>query len=527
MTVQEQSEAHALNWRFGDAHMRLLTLLALFLALYLYWDPALNLVQRWGQSEELSHSYFIPIISGWLIWTNRKAVNDSVGHPSSAALLFFVLALMLRLLGELVQFYFLQQVSLVIFISGFITGLGGLSLLRVLAAPVAFLFLAIPPPNWAMTLLSLEFQHMSSQLGVAMLRWLDVPVYLTGNIIDLGVYKLQVEEACNGLNYLFPFFSLATIAAYLYRGPYWQKALIIASSVPITILFNSFRIAITGVLVNLRGIEHAEGFIHAFEGWVVFLLCMLALLAVIFVLNLFARPRRSLATAINAPDLSPQPPSSTFSIRPTALWMGTSMLTGFALIISILAMVDEFEIPDRRDFELIPYEFGELDHEVRPIDAATAAVLGADDSIVVNFYDDRGEVVNLYMAYLEERRNGRSWHSPRQCIPGGGWRITEHTISGAATSQSGAFEINRLIIENQGNRQLVYYWYDQRGRKIANEFVMQYWTVFDTVTRKRPDGALVRLITPIDAGESVEEAELRLTLMTSKLDAVLADYVPH
>lgn len=504
-----------------------LAALTALLGLALFFDPILNLFQRWGTSEELSHSYFIPMISGWLIWTNRSAIAQSVGSPSSVGLLLIIVALILRLLGELIHFYFLQHIGLILFIAGMVAGFGGRSLLRIVAAPMAFLVFAVPPPNWAMTLLSLEFQHMSSQLGVAMLRWLDVPVYLTGNIIDLGVYKLQVEEACNGLNYLFPFFSLATIAAYLYRGPYWQKALIIASSVPITILFNSFRIAITGVLVNLRGIEHAEGFIHAFEGWVVFLLCMLALLAVIFVLNLFARPRRSLATAINAPDLSAQQPSSTLGIRPTALWMGTSLLSGFALIISFVAMVDEFEIPDRRDFELIPYEFGELDHEVRPIDAATAAVLGADDSIVVNFYDERGEVVNLYMAYLEERRNGRSWHSPRQCIPGGGWRITDHTISGAATSQSGAFEINRLIIENQGNRQLVYYWYDQRGRKIANEFVMQYWTVFDTVARRRPDGALVRLITPIDAGESVEDAELRLTLMTSKLDAVLADYVPH
>ncbi|MEL6830285.1 MAG: exosortase/archaeosortase family protein, partial [Pseudomonadota bacterium] len=146
------------------------------LGLALFLDPIQNLFQRWGTSEELSHSYFIPLISAWLIWTNKEAIGQSIGKPSLVGLFLIIAALVLRLLGELIHFYFLQQVGLIVFIAGVAAGLGGRSLLRILAAPIGFLIFAVPPPNWVMTLLSLEFQHISSELGVAMLRWANVPV---------------------------------------------------------------------------------------------------------------------------------------------------------------------------------------------------------------------------------------------------------------------------------------------------------------------------------------------------------------
>ena len=500
-------------------------IIALLLSSLFFADAALNLVSRWGSREELSHSYFIPVVSAWLIWTNRDAVRASIGAPSAWSIGFFAVAALMALLGQLVQFYVLQHVGLIVAIAGAIAAFGGLSLLRTIAAPVAFLLFAVPPPQWAMTLLSLQFQEMSSVFGVWMLRMIDVPVYLTGNIIDLGEYKLQVAEACSGLSYLFPFVSLGVITAYLYRGPFWQKGTIVLATLPITILMNSFRIAATGLLVKNYGIGHAEGFMHFFEGWVVFILCLAALFLVVMALNATLKPKRSVMAALRSPDLQPATPKT--GGGGVMVWgvCAAIMAVSFALAATVLTR--DFIIPDRKAFIGVPYEFPGRRHEIRPISAATADVLGADDAIITNLYSDDDEVVNLYMAYLQERRDGRTWHSPRQCIPGGGWRITSHTVEQAVTPQSGEFPFNRLIIENQGQRQLVYYWYDQRGRKIANEFVMQFWTVWDSVTRRRPDGALVRLITPIAQDEPIEAAEQRLFAMITEVDAVLPAYVPH
>jgi exosortase len=71
-----------------------------------------------------------------------------------------------------------------------------------------------------------------------------------GNVIDLGVYKLQVVEACSGLRYLYPLLGLGFLAAYLFQAPFWQRALVFLSTIPITILMNSLRIGIVGILVN-------------------------------------------------------------------------------------------------------------------------------------------------------------------------------------------------------------------------------------------------------------------------------------
>jgi exosortase/archaeosortase family protein len=129
------------------------------------------------------------------------------------------------------------------------------------------------------------------QVAGDLLQVFKVPVFLEGNIIDLGVYKLQVAEACSGLRYLFPILSFSYVFAVLYRGPVWHKAVLLISAVPITVVMNSVRIAIAGIIVDRWGLEHVEGFSHFFEGWVIFVICVLILFA-LAKLMLFFRPDR-------------------------------------------------------------------------------------------------------------------------------------------------------------------------------------------------------------------------------------------
>ena len=492
----------------------------------LFWDAIVNLWDRWGGQQELSHSYFIPVISAWLIWTNRDAIRQSVGAPSLLGAAAVVLAGLFLILGQLTHIFVIQHIGLVIAIAGLVAGFGGTSLLRATAAPVGFLFFAVPPPFWMITVLSWKFQQVSSILGVWMIELMDIPVYLSGNVIDLGDYKLQVAEACSGLRYLFPFLSLGVMTAYLYRGALWQKAAIVFATFPITILMNSFRIAVTGALVQAYGPQHAEGALHFFEGWVVFLLCMLALFAVIAALSFFSKPRRSALEALGAPDLKPVPPSRGGLKLPVIAGGVIGALAVFFALSQILT-TDSLIIPERKEFASVPAEFPELRHQTKPMDPTVAEVLGADDTIVANFASPDGKIFNLYMAYLDAQRDGRSWHSPRQCIPGGGWQITNHDIVERTTSGDATMTYNRLIIQNRDKRQLVYYWYDQRGRKVANEFTMKFWLIFDAVFKKRSDGALVRLITPISNEQGAAAADEYLQGVIAEMETFLPDYVPE
>lgn len=494
--------------------------------LFLYWDAFGNLWKRWGDTQELSHSYFIPVISAWLVWTNREAIRRSIGEPSILGVIAIVFAGLFLLVGQVTHIFVIQHLGLVLAIAGLTAAFGGLSLLKVTAAPIAFLLFAVPPPYWVVTVLSWKFQQMSSVVGVWMIEMMNIPVYLSGNIIDLGDLKLQVAEACSGLRYLFPFLSLGVMTAYLYRGPLWQKIFIVLSTIPITVFMNSFRIAVTGVLVQNYGTEHAEGALHLFEGWVVFLLCMIALFGVIAFFSLFSNPRTNPLDKLGAPEITPAQPSKGALARP--VMAGGVLALAVAIFgLAQLMTTDSLIIPDRSKFAGVPAEFEGWESTVRPMDPSVAETLAADDTIVVNLISPENKGYNLYIAYFDSQRDGRSWHSPRQCIPGGGWQITDHQILSRETTTGKSMTYNRLVIQNRNTRQLVYYWYDQRGRKIANEFSMKLWLIFDAVFKKRSDGAMVRLILPVTNEEGMAVADERMQAMMGRMETFLPKYVPE
>jgi exosortase len=169
----------------------------------------------------------------WLLWTRRDALIASIGRPSWTGPALILLAAVMHVVGKLSALYFLSQFAFIIVLFGIVLGLGGYSLLKVTFIPIIFLLFAIPLPYFIDAMLSFNLQLISSQLGTFFIRLFQIPVYLEGNVIDLGVYKLQVVEACSGLRYLYPLLSLGFLAAYLFQAPLWQRAVIFLSTIPI------------------------------------------------------------------------------------------------------------------------------------------------------------------------------------------------------------------------------------------------------------------------------------------------------
>src|SRR6185437_8891329 len=257
----------------------LLVSISVLIAFFAYSQSLLELVRRWTAQEEYSHGFLIPAIVAWLFWTRRHALLASLGRPSWSGAAFILLAAVLHVIGKLSALWILSQVSFVIVLIGIALGLGGYSLLRVTFIPTIFLLFAIPLPYVFDATLSFRLQLISSELGTAFIRLLQIPVYLEGNVIDLGHYKLQVVEACSGLRYLYPLMSLGFLAAYLFQAPLWQRTVVFLSTIPITIFMNSLRIGIVGVLVDNFGPQDEDGFLHMFEGWIIFIACAGVLVA--------------------------------------------------------------------------------------------------------------------------------------------------------------------------------------------------------------------------------------------------------
>ncbi|AEF98863.1 VPLPA-CTERM-specific exosortase XrtD [Methylomonas methanica] len=485
----------------------------------------------WIIKEEYSHGFFIPIISVYLIWVQRdqlKFVRDFNSSLLGIAILVF--GLLLFLLGGLATIRTIQHYAFIVAFVGIFAAAFGKEGLKTAWVPLAFLVFMVPFPEFIINNLSSKLQLMSSWLGVEFIRACDIMVYLEGNVIDLGGYKLQVVEACSGLRYLFPLASLSFLCAYLFKGPVWQKILIFLSSVPLTIFMNSFRIGVIGLLVNSWGTEMAEGFLHDFEGWAVFLLCMVLLFIEMWVFSRFSGKKIAFSELVQLPD-------EWFSAGKTSqmeLYLNKSVFVVLALILTVgvsgqFVRGGEEVIPQRKGFNNFPLQLDTWQGHREYIEQKYLDTLKLTDYIVANYVaEDAASSVNFYSAYYESQRKGVSVHSPRSCIPGDGWQITNfgQREFPDLLIQGTPLTVNRAVIEKGEYKQLVYYWFQQRGRSITNEYLVKWYLFYDAITLHRTDGALVRLVTTLDKGQDIDVADQRLQAFMRTMVNVLPDYLP-
>jgi len=515
------SQAIELNMA-GRVRAGILASIAVIISLVWFRGALFELVVRWTRQEEYSHGFLIPIITAWLLWTRREALVASIGRPAWSGLLLVLLAIVMHIVGELSAIFVLPQVGFIIALFGIILAFGGYSLLKVTFAPIIFLLFAIPLPYFIDAHLTLRLQLISSEIGAFFTGLLGIPVYLQGNILDLGAYKLAVVEACSGLRYLFPLLSLGFLAAYLFRAPVWQRALVFLSAIPITILMNSARIALTAWTMDRWGSKMADEVLHAFEGWIIFMACAALLALLILVLA-----RLSGKTFFEVFDV-PAVPVRRETIVPTTNCVPVAafliILCAAGLSIAFISGRTEI-VPDRARFASFPTRIGQWQGHVSSLDAKTERGLGVDDYVLSDFDRSDGRLVNLYVAYYASQRKGVSSHSPSVCIPGGGWLITR-TDRATYDSNGVRAPVNRVIVERNSEKQLVYYWFVERGRQVADEYLAKVYLLADAITMNRTDGALVRLTTPVLPGETEQGADNRLQSFMRDVVPSLITYLP-
>ena len=502
-------------------------IVALLACFVVFSESLLELVQRWSAQEEYSHGFLIPLIVGWLLWTRRDAIVASIGRPSWAGPVLILIAAAMHIVGKLSALYMLSQLGFITAVIGVVLGFGGYSLLKVTFVPIIFLIFAIPLPYFIDAMLSFRLQLISSELGVFFIRLFQIPVYLEGNVIDLGVYKLQVVEACSGLRYLYPLMSLGFLVAYFFQAPLWQRALVFLSTIPITIVMNSFRIGIVGVLVNSWGPQDADGALHMFEGWIIFVACAGVLVAEMYLLARFGSGK-SLLEVFGSPKVvaSLPPGQSSQSLSRAPLVSCIVLMCAVGLAGYFVSARHEI-VPERNLFAGFPTGLGEWHGKPSALDASTEQFLGLTDYILSDYAKADGRAVNLYVAYYASQRNGLSPHSPSVCIPGNGWQITNlERTSFASSDAKVSLPLNRVVIARGENKQIVYYWFDERGMKIANEYVSKLYLLRDAMFENRTDGALVRLTTPVYPGEKEIDADMRLQAFMKIVVPSLAGYLP-
>ncbi len=497
------------------------------------------------QRAEYSHGILIPFISAFLLWQRRDAFGQVPFEGSWSGVALVVLGLALYFLGFMASITTLDAYALVCVIAGCLLAVMGWKAFKPALVPIALLLLMVPLPTFFYNNLSSHLQLISSQIGVAVIRLFGISVYLEGNVIDLGSYKLQVVEACSGLRYLFPLMTLGVLMTCFFRGKAWMRWVIFLSTIPITVLMNSFRIGAIGVLVDKFGKEQADGFLHDFEGWVIFMACFILLVIETWLLLRLSGERRSLRDVFTVELPAPRPRGAPVQARR----LGKPAFAALALLVlavyPALSMPERVEIkPARTPFAQFPLQIAGWQGRRDSLERMYLDVLQLDDYILADYIlpdyglPDYGKprsegarpgaaVVNFYSAYYASQRAGQSAHSPRSCLPGGGWRILELDRRPVNVSTAhGMLQVNRALIQHGSSRQLVYYWFQQRGREITSEYLVKWYLFTDALTRNRSDGALVRLITPLQEGEDAAGGDARLSEFAQEVAPLLGKYVP-
>ncbi len=516
-------------WSLGKS-LWLLCLASLAGAGALFHEGLVKIYDTWMNTPEYSHGVLIPLITGYLIWQRQQEIQSTASSGSWLGLLVALGGMALFFVGEFSAIYALQQYAILVVLLGWTLSATGWKVFRIIAVPLLILFFTIPLPQFLYANLSAKLQLVSSEVGVAVIRLFDISVFLEGNVIDLGSYKLQVVEACNGLRYLFPLMTLGFVMAYLYQAALWKRAFVFLSTIPITVLMNSFRIGVIGVLVDRFGQGHAEGFLHDFEGWVIFMACFGVLFAEMWLLMRVTGDRRDLREVFGLEPPASTPVGVSWSPRPAPL---TLILSTGALLISMLlglSLPNRVEIePPRKLFAEFPTSFDGWEGRTDVLEDIYIKALKFTDYALINYRDRDNNLVNFYSAYYSSQRKGESVHSPRSCLPGGGWEIqslTQRPLEGVLVNGK-PLVVNRVLISYGDQKQLVYYWFQQRGRIMTNEFVVKWNMLVDAILSNRSDGALVRLVLPLQPGGDADKLDKALTEFASKIAPVLPAYIPN
>jgi len=213
-------------------------------------------------------------------------------------------------------------------------------------------------------------------------------------------------------------------------------------------------------------------------------------------------------------------------MKSARFWTVVALLAGTALLLYARGNADL--IPVSEPLSQISRTIAGWSGSDVLIDHETLNVLGAGDFLSrVYTHGGEGQPIGLFIGYFPTQRTGVTIHSPKNCLPGSGWAFESSQYVNLNDANGNAHRVGEYIIADGENRQFVIYWYQAHGRSIANEYLAKVYLVTDAIRLNRTDGALIRVITPIDANVGMSAARARAEAFTAQLIPMLPRFIPN
>ncbi len=511
---------------------------------FLFANVLVKLGRDWWTDENYSHGLLVPFVIGFIVWSEFDALKIAVETPRFwFGLAIILAALFLLLAGTLGAELFLQRIALVVILAGMTIYFFGAKILQLFVAPFILLLLSIPIPQIIFNKIAFPLQVYASQIAVWGIRLFGVPTIRKGNVFEIlpqgatQIIALEVVEACSGIRSLMTLVTLALILAYFTRDKehnandgwkicfrsfdFWRTVILMVAAVPIAVLTNAFRVTATGTATYFYGKKALDDFWHDLSGWLVYLVALGLLIGLNFVLK---KVQSSKFKVQSSTEFKIQ--NSKFKIQNFAIVLLIFILLTGGIFINWFENRGEAEI-SRKPLAELPTVLGEWRQRGDEIKFSeqTESVLRTTDYTMREYVLPDNRIANLYVGYYASQRTGATYHSPQNCLPGSGWIMREPQIIEITTPSGKTFRANRYRIENGVYDEIMIYWYQGRGRVEASEYTDKINTIWDSILRRRSDGAMVRVMTSVWGNE--EEATKAAVDLSGKLADELSDFVPQ
>lgn len=495
-----------------------------------YWVPLRAIVMTWYNNEDYSYGFLIPLISAYFFWEQRKEINKTVLKSSwkvLPVLIFFVLLSLYGILGSSGNISMPAIPILIILFTGFCFGIDAL---KRLVLPLGFLVFMIPVPPVIERHLGIFLKAISSRMGGTIINIFNIPVHVTGNVIDLGVTQLQVVDACSGMRYLFALLALGVVYANFFERAMWKRVVVVLSTLPIAVITNGLRIGITGILTDKYGARVAEGFFHGFSGWTLFMAAF-AFLFVIGRMLAFFPPKSSLRKGGKD---NPGNDGTTGKDNKTVVHDNINhafyTAIGILVVVGLLSMSTKAlpAVMIKDGLSKFPVEFAEWQGRSKLVDPEIIIASGAEESYSGNYKGSTGKAISLYIGYRSTAflANENFFHSPTVCLPASGMQTVEETTRIIDNvPQFGRLKVSRLVMEHMGNRQLVYFWFQTKDKATHDKNVNRFHLALHAIKRDNTHDLFIRPITPVYPGEKVEDAEKRMDRFVREMMAALLQFL--
>ena len=249
--------------RSGKLAFALLLLAAL---VGLYYPVLTYLVHDWSTNDNYSHGFFIPLISGYMVYALREELGRIAVRPANWWIIVLLAGLGQLYVARVGTEYFLQRTSLILVLLGMVLFLWGRELTKKLLLPIGYLLFMVPIPAIIWNKIAFPVQLFSSAVTERVIQAIGLPVFREGNVLHLAQTTLEVVDACSGLRSLTTMFALAAALAWFSDFATWKKWLLFFAAAPVAIFANIVRLTATAGLASFYGEKVAQGFLHDFSG---------------------------------------------------------------------------------------------------------------------------------------------------------------------------------------------------------------------------------------------------------------------